>query len=1242
MRGTQGHSAGRDGQRPLERVRIRFWNVCGTLRDICAPFRWDPEAGNAAVFQGAEVVVLTETGYEGRLHGAHVEGWARAKGWRKVVCSGRPYDPKHGGVAVFVRKGGSRPGEWRVGEVRACLVKDSPELGLAWVRLRVGNGPWLYLGCCYLPPKGSNYYTREGGRGGQLSADKHWWALGEGIREYRQLGEVLLVGDLNCRLGSHQGDGGYGEAAVGHRSSKDSSWDADRGGKLVATCEEHGLVVLNGRLPGDGPGMYTFTARGGQGSSVIDYAIASKGLVWDAGGAVKRGSRLEVWSWRRAVGRLTGGVYDHLPVTLTVMLSRQGGPAGEQQHTQPGTQGEGALGCNLRWQEALREGYVDVLVGDEEVQAKLRGVGTALSVSQASCLLEEAVRLAAAKTDTMLGRELGVSMVRRRQARVQGDRPRNKWYDEACRQAGLQCRDAERSHGEGSPPAVEAGKRYRQVVRAAHRRWERQEVGRRRAELAHKAKAFWAEFRGRQQAASHLIGEWTEYFKGLFRVAMAQAVPDQALADRLFKRAGGGEVAYQAAGELSGVITEGEVRAALRQLSLGKAAGVDGVPPEFFREAWVQGAGGPASNALVRPMVYLFNRVLREGYPEGWRVSAVCPVPKKAGAVERDDHRGIAVGTALAKLFSLVLLGRLDEWAEQHGVRAVGQYGFRKGRGTADAAFVLSHVVETYGARRKPVYAVFVDFRKAYDSVDRDTLWRCLAQLGVRGNMLQTLRDMYGDVRLRVRAGSALGPEFAAARGVRQGDPLSPLLFGLLLERIEPVLGDASLGAGVMVGQQRVVTLMYADDLVVLGEDPDSVQRVLSELNRCCACLMMEVNVGKTVGMVFNPEHHRGPAVRWMYGAEVVRMVQEFKYLGTVFRAEEAAAGAWQETLAAAKGAMFGMDRRCGVVGIDSVDLRLRLFDALVTPVRDFGSEVWGPKAASTSTAGVEAEKMQVQFMKRVFGVKPGVATAVVYREAAKGPPWAEWVRRAALFWNKGVARQGSDLVRGAIVEGCELARQRVGGGWVTSLRSAVQKLGAGMGATWALDIDGLSKLPAGLVGDNRGSLWTLALSRGAKQMVQGGAAEVRDVGEGEREGFKVYVHHRWFGQDMPTAGERARFWQVLQTRAGMRRVAQLRMGSHHLAVEEGRFAGVPRMQRVCPACNSGRVEDERHVLFECAGHAPTRARYADLHLGPMLSDAAVCQFMNPSADRATTFWPRMSIFVKECMAERPQAPQDQ
>ena len=84
--------------------------------------------------------------------------------------------------------------------------------------------------------------------------------------------------------------------------------------------------------------------------------------------------------------------------------------------------------------------------------------------------------------------------------------------------------------------------------------------------------------------------------------------------------------------------------------------------------------------------------------------------------------------------------------------------------------------------------------------------------------MLAALKDMYasyGEVKLRNRAGWEFGGEFRSDRGVKQGDLLSPLLFGLLLERIERVFNEDLDGYGVSMGGSRVSMLLYADDLAL-------------------------------------------------------------------------------------------------------------------------------------------------------------------------------------------------------------------------------------------------------------------------------------------------------------------------------------------------------------------------------------------------------------------------------------------
>ena len=172
--------------------------------------------------------------------------------------------------------------------------------------------------------------------------------------------------------------------------------------------------------------------------------------------------------------------------------------------------------------------------------------------------------------------------------------------------------------------------------------------------------------------------------------------------------------------------------------------------------------------------------------------------------------------------------------AEKEGWRAEGQAGFRPEKSSVDHVFVLQHLIEATHCKRKPMFCCFVEFRKAYDMVRRDLLVKRLAELGVHGSMLQAIVQMYWDAPLVPKAGTAFGPEIPSQCGVKQGDPLSPLLFGLFIDELEQWLRERLPGAGVQLGPKLLHMLLYADDLVLLAPNPQMLQRQLDHLHQFC------------------------------------------------------------------------------------------------------------------------------------------------------------------------------------------------------------------------------------------------------------------------------------------------------------------------------------------------------------------------------------------------------------------------
>jgi hypothetical protein len=148
------------------------------------------------------------------------------------------------------------------------------------------------------------------------------------------------------------------------------------------------------------------------------------------------------------------------------------------------------------------------------------------------------------------------------------------------------------------------------------------------------------------------------------------------------------------------------------------------------------------------------------------------------------------------------------------------------------------------------------------------------------------------------------------------------------------------------------------------------------------------------------------------------------------------------------------------------------------------------------------------------------------------------------------------------------------------------------------------------------------------------GDVELRDITEDRSKGFKALTYQRWFSQE---GEEGLRFWEVLSNRTAIIRVARMIMGSHRLRIEEGRFMGLPRSERVCLVCGSNSVEDERHFLFECGAYEDLRRKYDGLFGGRTVeTDKQVRQFMNPESESLSrSFWVSFAAFVGEGLSRR-------
>ena len=366
--------------------------------------------------------------------------------------------------------------------------------------------------------------------------------------------------------------------------------------------------------------------------------------------------------------------------------------------------------------------------------------------------------------------------------------------------------------------------------------------------------------RRKRRKVNEAIGmeKWKEYFEGVLG-GVGERV-------RGYGRKGGEEM------EKEEELRREEIRRAIKKQKDGKALGGDEIPGE----AWKYGG-----EKLEEWLWLTCNKVWKgEGWPEGWKEGEVIPIIKKGGGEKVEDYRGVTVMPSAYKVYAAVLAERLREEMDRKEALPWNQLGFRKGMGTIDGVYILNYLVNRQLSKEKGgLVALFVDVKAAFDSVDRGVLREAMRGRGIREGLVERVMETLEETMNRVRVGGEIGESFWTARGVRQGCPMSPLLFNLVIGDIDEEMGKVKWG-GVRLGGERIYTLAYADDLVLLAENEEEMRSMIERLEGYLGRKNLVLNTEKTKVMRFRKGGGRVKKRDWRWRGKKIEEVKEFKYLG--------------------------------------------------------------------------------------------------------------------------------------------------------------------------------------------------------------------------------------------------------------------------------------------------------------------------------------------------------------------------
>jgi hypothetical protein len=703
-----------------------------------------------------------------------------------------------------------------------------------------------------------------------------------------------------------------------------------------------------------------------------------------------------------------------------------------------------------------------------------------------------------------------------------------------------------------------------------------------------------------------------------------------------------------AAGILDALCTEDEMNTALQRLKCGKAGDVYGLRAEYLLLCTRTRVGDTVKvkYTLSEHLAHAFNTCLTSGLaPDLLTWGKGCPLHKAGDPAVHDNYRVITIGPVLAKVFSFVMHARADRYLEQQRLRVPEQCGFRRQRSCADQLFVLQHLVGKYQAPSQKLHALFVDFRKAFDSVPRDFMFQRLRQLGFSPRYLGMLESMYDTARVSFCVAGTTSDAVPTSAGVLQGDPLSPTLFGVYIDcvihhlrRIMSNLAQRPNNGGggwtpqvPQVGGQDIHGLLYADDLVLLSLDARTAQLQLNALSAFCQAYGLQVNLRKCAAVVFRGKGRRVD-VPLKYRGELWPQVETYTYLGLELGGTQGVLQGVKALVRAGRRAAMAALSRCRQLHIDDLDTAMRLFNNQVLPCLLYGAEVWLPFVMRQHRGGMLAnptqavkhclEKVQLLFIKRVLRLRQNTTSWVVLAEAGRLPVFMYGLRRVCRYWNKLASADAQHLARAALLESVE----GNAAAWAPIVASVCPQLGITLHRPDPAEPDesedGDTTVHSQVDGE-------VVLPAPVPELADAHVPELAHVPEPtdaapvtvlvfDLEEVQMACSHQleewWQGWQQPDSTDSTsqlrqyallfKHWRHLDANehylfaAGMPKQLQyllLRLRAFNLTLAAHVYKWGGRGERAGgPACGMcGEPETEQHLLFECPAYTDMRSRYA-------------------------------------------------
>ena len=1039
--------------------------------------------------------------------------------------------PLSGGMLLFIKKA--------LKSKISILENKCSEI--QWLKLSKENFAFesnIYICFTYLAPSCSSYVLRH-----NLDILPQ---LEKDIEYYSNLGDILIKGDMNARIGTetNQIDNNNKYINIPHyvshnkisRQSYDNKSNA-RGKELLDMCISSNLSILNGQTFGDYLGKFTCFQYNG--NSVVDYCLVSDNLVHNI---------------------LYFHVHDHNPLLSDHARISTKLYASFMEETDDSD----SIQCPIKysWKSESPLLFTKALESDS-IQEKINNFINYYG-SNKNTMDSKDINNLVDNFNDIVHSACEKSIKRAKPNKSKKESRKKKWVDADISKMHNQLKMKSLAYSKHpNDPYIRGNfykfrKFYSKCCKKKKRQFREKILAQLESMSENDPNQYWALINELKECDSDTTdpatnispGKWKDYFSELFSPKKKFEEIDKKFQSLLSEREQNGTFTY-----LDFTIEQREIKDAISKLKNKKAVGLDNISNEMMKTGL----------HVLMPCIHkMFNVILSSGkYPDQWKTGYIKPLHKGDSPNDPSNYRGISIMPCLSKIFNSILNNRLQNFFDSNKTINQSQIGFQPKARTSDHMFILRTLIEKYLSNGSKLYACFVDYSKAFDSVMHSALFCKLTECGISGPFYKIIKSMYANNKIHVRVGNTLSHDFTPNIGLRQGDNLSPNLFKLYINDLASSFQDED--DPVMLGNIPINCLLYADDVVLLSSSEVGLQNCLNKLYRFSESIGLSVNLKKTNILTFS-KGGRKSKYTFTYNNIKIKHVSSYKYLGILFSSSGSFTECKKDLYNRSLKANFKLNKTFNTIN-PNVNTLLNLFDHTVKPVLLYASEIWGTINTETKKVNQDefclfkhlenlpCEKLHVRYLKHVLGVHRKSCNDAVMGDLGRFPLYFDCITSCIKYYTRLTQTPVSELLNSARLESEKLYKSNKNS-WMSNVFFFLKYL----------NIHKSQYNDKQLHTVVRKQLISKFKLHFMKKMDSTIALE------GKLRTYALYKKNFC----------REPYLATLKNSEARKCLTKIRTSSHKLQIEVGRYKKIEANKRVCEECNSNKIEDEVHFLTSC------------------------------------------------------------